>query len=148
MKPEKGITIDMFKTNLGKMADEVVAAGGVPILITSLSRRNFSGSPPVVNNTLLPWAEADIAVATAKKINFLGLNHKSVDYVNKIGQANADLYNLVEGDRTHLNAKGKKVFGTMVAGLLRAKCIGGTYVGINATIDAAITAGKFILPSA
>lgn len=147
-KVEKGITIEQFKTNLAKMVDEVVAKGGYPILVSSLTRRAFTGTPPHVNENLAEHAAAALAVAASKGVASIDLNRKSTDYVNKIGQANADLYNLASGDRTHLNKSGQKVFGTMVAGLIRQKDLGKAWVAIDTAIWTAINAGTFILPSA
>ena len=76
----------------------MIAAGGSPILVTPLSRRGFSGNPPKVPESLRPQAIAALEVATAKGVSSIDLNRKSVDYVQKIGQANADLYNLEAGD--------------------------------------------------
>lgn len=54
-------------------------------------------------------------------VKYLDLNEASTDYVNAIGQDNADYYNLSDGDRTHLNTAGEKVFGRMVVDLLLRK---------------------------
>jgi lysophospholipase L1-like esterase len=67
--------------------------------------------------------ERDAAVAVANKagVKYLDLNTASTKYVNAIGQENADKYNEIEGDRTHLNFSGKLVFGRIVMDLLVEK---------------------------
>lgn len=67
--------------------------------------------------------ERDAAIGVANKagVKYLDLNAASTKYVNAIGQENADKYNEIEGDRTHLNMSGKIVFGRMVADMLVQK---------------------------
>jgi lysophospholipase L1-like esterase len=65
--------------------------------------------------------DAAIAVASKAGVTYLDLNTASTKYVNAIGQENADKYNEIEGDRTHLNFSGKVVFGRMVADMLAQK---------------------------
>jgi hypothetical protein len=49
------------------------------------------------------------------------LNTASRNYVNAIGNASAQKYNLNEGDMTHLNPWGSVVFGRILADALLAK---------------------------
>lgn len=64
---------------------------------------------------------AAITVANKAGVKYLDLNTASTKYVNAIGQENADKYNEIEGDRTHLNFSGKLVFGRIVMDLLVEK---------------------------
>jgi hypothetical protein len=43
-------------TNIAKFVDEVRAVGAEPILVTSLTRRNFNSDNQTLNDTLGPWA--------------------------------------------------------------------------------------------
>lgn len=91
---------------------------------------------------------ATIVAAKAIKASYIDLNKASVAYLEAIGLENATLYNLVEGDFTHLNAAGSVVFGNIVSGLLGK--LGKEfrkYTVEDAKIAAAVRAGKFILPS-
>lgn len=63
-------------------------------------------------------SELAIQAAKAAGAMVLDLNMASTNYVNAIGEANAQYYNLAEGDRTHLNPKGEVVFGRLVIDLL------------------------------
>jgi lysophospholipase L1-like esterase len=76
----------------------------------------------VVEN-LANESAAAIDVAKSKNLHYIDLNRASTDYVNKLGQKNADLYNLAgpKTDRTHVNTRGEKVFARMVSDLLVAK---------------------------
>lgn len=49
------------------------------------------------------------------------MNAESQRYVNALGPEKAHKYNLKEGDNTHLNAEGSRVFGRIVADLMVEK---------------------------
>ncbi|KAH6884256.1 acetylesterase [Thelonectria olida] len=118
-KAAANISVEQFQANLETMAKEVQAAGGTPILITSLTRRTFSGGAVIQN--LEEQRVRAIAAAEAVGAKYLDLNEASTTYVNAIGQGNADSYNLSDGDRTHLNTLGERLFGRMVVDLLLRK---------------------------
>ena len=86
------------------------------ILVTPLTRRSFSGSAPADN--LARQRELTLSAAKAGGIKVIDLNTASRKYVAAIGKAAAARYNLKDGDNTHLNAHGSKVFGRMVADLI------------------------------
>ncbi|KAF9773835.1 hypothetical protein IL306_008273 [Fusarium sp. DS 682] len=116
---QKTLTIEQYSDNLSTMIREVKEAGGTAIIITSLTRRTFKDGKVVEN--LSKERDAAIAVATKAGVKYLDLNTASTKYVNAIGQENADKYNEIEGDRTHLNFSGKLVFGRIVMDLLVEK---------------------------
>ncbi|KAF9877060.1 GDSL-like Lipase/Acylhydrolase [Colletotrichum karsti] len=118
-KPEKGISLDQYQTNLGNLAKEIKALGATPILVTPLTRRSFSNG--VVTNNLSNERERTIAAATATGTTYIDLNLNSRKFVQAIGETKAHSYNLKDGDNTHLNAEGSKVFGRLVADLLLQK---------------------------
>ncbi|KAH7174878.1 putative rhamnogalacturonan acetyltransferase [Fusarium flagelliforme] len=116
---QKTLTLEQYSDNLSTMIGEVKSAGGTAIIITSLTRRTFKDGSVVEN--LIKERDAAIAVANKAGVQYLDLNTASTKYVNAIGQENADKYNEIEGDRTHLNFSGKIVFGRMVADMLVQK---------------------------
>ncbi|KAK2042653.1 GDSL-like Lipase/Acylhydrolase [Colletotrichum somersetense] len=118
-KAAANISSDQFQDNLQTLANEVTAAGGTPILITSLTRRTFSGGK-VIQNLETERLRA-IAAAEAVGGTYLDLNTASTDYVNAIGSENGHKYDLFSGDATHLNTAGEVVFGRLVADLLLEK---------------------------
>ncbi|KAL8376691.1 hypothetical protein RB595_007690 [Gaeumannomyces hyphopodioides] len=143
-KPAKGISPDQFQGNLTRMAEEVLDAGGTPILITSLTRRTFSGGKVVQN--LETERLRTIAAAGEVGAAYLDLNTASTAYINAVGDANGRLYDLAQGDRTHLNAAAGVVFGRMVADLLLEKRPDfGQYFKENKTITDAIKSGVFVI---
>jgi len=77
-----------FPVNIRQYAQEVMAAGAKPVLITPLTRRWFTNG--VVNNDLAPWAEATKKVAADLGVPVLDLNADSVAAVQKLGPVEAN----------------------------------------------------------
>jgi lysophospholipase L1-like esterase len=96
----------------------VQAANGTPILVTSLTRRSFAGTPPRVVENLANERDATITVAESLGVRWIDLNRASTDYVNAIGPNASWAYNYLPDDRTHLNEWGSVVFGRLVSDLL------------------------------
>ncbi|KAB2576366.1 putative gdsl-like lipase acylhydrolase protein [Lasiodiplodia theobromae] len=115
-KASANITTEEFATNLGVFVDEVLEAGGNPILVSSLTRRAFENGTVIEN--LAEVAAAALEVAEEKGVLSIDLNRASTDYCNEIGEDDSQTYNLDGTDRTHLNDAGEVVFGNMVAWLL------------------------------
>jgi hypothetical protein len=119
-------------TNLARFVDEVRAVGAEPILVTSLTRRNFNSDNVTLNDTLGPWANGKpslasmvyaiqmfdfpetILISQQKKTHLLDLHKWSMWYVEKIGPDAAHRLNRLPADNTHLNANGTTVFGRCV----------------------------------
>ncbi|KAL2157893.1 hypothetical protein VTH06DRAFT_4947 [Thermothelomyces fergusii] len=117
-KPAAGISMPQFQANLEAMARDVQRAGGTPVLLTSLTRRTFAADG-VLEDSLADVSEAARrAAAAVPGAALLDLNAASRAYVQAIGPAAADGYNLAPGDRTHLNPRGEAVFARVVADLL------------------------------
>jgi lysophospholipase L1-like esterase len=125
-----------FPVNMARYAQEAKALGGVPVLVTPLSRRSFHGQ--YLHNDLAPWADATRKAAAREHAVLLDLNADSYAAVQAMGQAEADTLamapppavinqapldpNKVEPqgaaksafDRTHVGAKGSALFAAMV----------------------------------
>ncbi|KAF2823160.1 SGNH hydrolase [Ophiobolus disseminans] len=141
-KTTSGVSLAQYTTNLGTMANEVATAGGIPILVTPLTRRTFKDGK--VNENLSNETAKTLEVAKKQSQHFIDLNKASTTYVNAIGSAAADKYNYASGDRTHVNPWGGVVFARIVSDLLVA-----SYpeefkevTVANATLSATIKAGK------
>ncbi|TVY19949.1 Rhamnogalacturonan acetylesterase RhgT [Lachnellula arida] len=148
-KAAANISIAEFSNNLANMVSDVHTAGGTPILITSLSRRNYNSSGLIIEN-LAPQVAATVSVGSETSTTVLHLNEESTKYLNAIGEEDAYEYNRVEGDYTHLNVAGQTVFGNMVGCLLGGSGLGAGvegFLGLNETIVKDIEGGVFILPS-
>ncbi len=119
-----------FRTYLKRYVDDVRAIGAVPVLLTPLSRRTFKDGRVVED--LKAYADATKKVAALGTVTVVDLNGLSTDLLNRMTQAQADGFNMVDHpdapaengasavkpDRTHLNARGQAVFGRMVADAL------------------------------
>lgn len=134
--------MSQFKSNLITLASNVQELGATPLLLTSLSRRNFNGTELIQD--LADVVPATREAAAAANVTLIDLNAASRKYVQAIGSANADKYNLVEGDRTHLNAHGSDVFGRIVADLIldEDKHLE-AWIGRNATLSQEIAEGVY-----
>lgn len=130
--------VTQFPANMARYAAETRELGGVPVLVTPLTRRSFRGD--WLHDDLAPWAAATRKVAAREHAALLDLNADSAAAVQAMGQAEADTLamapppplaeaidpNKVERagaakskfDRTHLGAKGAAYFARMVAGEL------------------------------
>lgn len=118
-KYASGITIDEFITNLEGLAADVVAAGATPIIVTSLTRRNFNSStvPELIEKDLFNVTVAAKIAAERGNYHLIDLNQASMDYCNAIGPLAANTYDLAWTGKTHINDQGSIVFGAIVAEL-------------------------------
>lgn len=107
-----------------------------------MTRRSFEDGKVIEN--LAEWAAATIDAADATGVQYLDLNQASTDYVNAIGEQNGTEYDLSEGDSTHLNPAGEKVFGRMTLDLLlEAREDLSEYFDENEALSEKIANGEF-----
>ncbi|KAL5117033.1 hypothetical protein ACEQ8H_005120 [Pleosporales sp. CAS-2024a] len=141
-KSSSEVNLTQYATNLGAMAEEATQAGATPILVTSLTRRTFSCGKVIEN--LANETVVTLQVATAGSYHAIDLNEASTEYVNAIGQAAANQYNLMPNDQTHLNDYGGVVFSRIVSDLLVAGYPAEfqAVTVANATLSATIKAGQ------
>ena len=108
-----------YRQYLSRYVDESRAAGAVPVLVTSMTRRNFRDGQIV---TLLgAYARAVRDLAREKDVPLVDLHTASIELLNQLGPAESEtLGPMANGrrDRTHLSDRGKTVFAALVAKLL------------------------------
>jgi lysophospholipase L1-like esterase len=144
-KSTSGVTIAQFQANLETFVDDVRAAGGTPILLTSLTRRSFSNG--VLVDSLADVREATIAAAEESGAELAHLNERSAEYVQAIGEDDAHTYNLASDDNTHLNYEGSVVFGGLVAELLLENDSSrSTYIEVDSDLKEALDDGVYYWP--
>jgi len=116
-----------FPANMARYAAEIRSLGGVPVLVTPLTRRTFNG--PNLHDTLAPWGAATRKAAVQEGAALLELNADSAAAVQRMGQAEADTLAMApppdpnpaggkvksQFDWTHLGPKGATYFSAMVA---------------------------------
>ena len=133
--------VNDFPANMARYASEVRQLGGVPVLVTPLTRRSFKGA--YLKDDLAPWSSVTRKVAQQQKVALLDLNSLSADAVQQMGQQEADTLAMAppppqesaraptstpasaggepQGtpksafDRTHVGPKGAALFSGMVA---------------------------------
>jgi lysophospholipase L1-like esterase len=134
--PRSTDLVTQFPANMARYAAETKELGGVPVLVTPLTRRTFKGD--YLRDDLAPWAAATRKAAQEQKVALLDLNTISADAVQKMGQQEADtlaqeppppaVAPTASGaatepqgapksafDRTHVGKKGAELFSGMVA---------------------------------
>ena len=113
-----------YRRNLARYIDEARASGAVPILVTSLTRRNFDGRGKVRPDGLLPYVEAARALAKEKDSPLVDLYARSVAALEAMGPIEAAALNPPGKtpdvvDRTHLTPEGARIVSGLVADGLR-----------------------------
>lgn len=114
-----------YPANLARFVDEVRAGGGVPILVTSLTRRNFSATAPArIESTLTPYVDAVKRLAAEKAVPLVDLHARSLAYCERIGPEATGRLNPLKKDgtvdTTHLGAEAASIFAAMVVEDLKA----------------------------
>lgn len=118
-----------YKQNMTQYVDEAKAAGIKPVLVTSLSRRQW-GKDGKINSTLQPYVDVVKQIAAEKNVPLIDLHARSIAKYEEMGKEkvleispskNADPTNPnadtsgQKVDGTHLNEKGGEIFGAIVA---------------------------------
>ncbi|KAL2812751.1 SGNH hydrolase-type esterase domain-containing protein [Aspergillus granulosus] len=143
-KTEEGLAV--FVENLVQFDEEVRAAGGEPIFLTSLARRNYEDDG-TVRQDLGNVVELTIQAAEQTGARWADLNEASREYLNAIGEENAMTYNLSEDDHTHLNEAGGVVFAGVVAQLLKGlEPSFDSYINVDPELAAALDSGEYYYP--
>jgi hypothetical protein len=121
-QPGKGVERESdaqgaFRDHLRQYVEDARLIGAKPILITSLTRRQWNEKGEIAS-TLGKYARATRAVANEMNVPVLDLHKLSIAHGNRIG---ADAYRAYEPvskeglvDHTHLNAAGSRVIGRLV----------------------------------
>lgn len=134
-----------YAANLRMYIAETRAIGAVPVLISPLARRTFRDGKPY-NEDLRQYADAARRVAEGEDVTFIDLLSLSDAVLGGMTQEQADDFDAtghpdqhaenaaVKLDRTHLNDRGKKVFGRIVADqLIRTRVeLGPDVIGVAA----------------
>ena len=117
-----------YAANIRRYIHDVQATGAIPVVVTSLSRRNYKNG--ILVQDLNDYAAAARRVGMEENVTVIDLNAMSVKLLNSMTQEQADQFNATGHadqraenkkslvDRTHLNARGQALFGRMVADTL------------------------------
>ncbi len=104
-----------FPVNMKRYVDEAREAGGVPVLVTPLTRRSFKDG--YVHNDLAPWAGTVRSIARDTKTPLVDLNAQSLAAVQAMGPKEADKMARTGSnfDYTHLGPEGAQRFSGIMA---------------------------------
>lgn len=129
-----------FRENLAHYIAEARAIGAKPVLVTSLTRRNFNPQGKIDPAHLVAssdaqagecrpdflndYVEAAKAVATEQKVPLIDLNARSIAQMNQLGPEAAVTFNPkikdpAKPDTTHLSSEGAKETAKLVAEEMR-----------------------------
>jgi lysophospholipase L1-like esterase len=111
-----------YIANLKRFVTEARAAKIQPVLVTPLTRRYF-GDDGKIHSDLTAYCEAMRGVAAELHVPLIELQDRSIAYLDKMGEAEANKLAITKKDaagktifdKTHLDWAGSYVFGRMVA---------------------------------
>jgi lysophospholipase L1-like esterase len=102
-----------YRANLTAFIQEVRAAGGRPVLITSVARRVYVEGK--LTTSLTPYVEAVLAVGQEMKVPVVDLHRASFALFQQMGEKFCKLYGPSETDRTHFSGEGARMVARLVA---------------------------------
>lgn len=117
---------DVYSKNLTSYIERVIAAGAKPIVLSSVTRRNFGDDGKIafrengLHGNLSLFAKAAGEVAKEHNVPFLDLHTISVAHHNKLGPEATAAYNFNGDDRTHFSPAGAKATADLVINALLA----------------------------
>ena len=107
-----------YRDNLKRFVEEVRAAGGKPVLITSVARRTYQNGKLV--STLWPYVETVKAVGAEMHVPVIDLHQRSLTFFAQMGEKFGLTYAPAKTDLTHFNHEGARMVARLVAeGLIR-----------------------------
>jgi pectinesterase len=108
-----------FHANLSEYVDDARKAGAIPVLVTSIVRRNLTLEGKVKPDSLVPYVEETRRVAAEENAALIDLYTLTLEQCEKLGPAGCAELNAKAADgspdTTHLSAKGQAEIGAIVA---------------------------------
>ncbi|HEY4260526.1 MAG TPA: alpha-L-fucosidase, partial [Schlesneria sp.] len=105
-----------YRGFMTQYVDDARAAGIKPVLVTSLSRRQW-GEDGKIHSTLQPYVDVVKEIAAEKKVPLVDLHARSIELYEKMGKEGCWAMSPPKGnefDNTHLNANGSAIIGPIV----------------------------------
>jgi lysophospholipase L1-like esterase len=108
-----------YRANMLRYIEEVRGAGGVPVLVTSIVRRNFDESGRIRRDSLVPYVAAVRKLAAEQGVPLIDLYELTLAQSERLKPAGAEALGRKDTagklDTTHLSAKGQQEIGVMAA---------------------------------
>jgi lysophospholipase L1-like esterase len=111
-----------YRQYMTRYVEEALAAGIQPVLVTSLSRREWDANGKI-NSSLQPYVKVVAEIAAEKRVPLVDLHRRSIELYEKLGRDKVnELSNRqTKGnqppviDNSHLNDKGSELAAQIVA---------------------------------
>ena len=108
-----------YAANMTRYVDEVRAIGAQPVLVTSLTRRDFDpANPNRIVSTLTPYVDAVKKIAAEKNVPLIDLHARSIEFCERLGPEKTRALNPKKAngelDTTHLSNETNAVFARLV----------------------------------
>jgi len=103
-----------FKGYLSNYINQARAQGGIPVLLTPPTRRNYESEHVLKRDSLQDYAQATRELGTNMGVPVLDVLHVSVEFYESTGKSGAQVYqsnsatNTFENDTTHFSAAGAR----------------------------------------
>jgi lysophospholipase L1-like esterase len=108
-----------YRANLTRYIDDARAAGAIPILVTSIVRRNLTADGHVVADANLPYVEEVRRLGAARHVPVMDMYALTLRQCESLGVAGCNALGATTAtgglDTTHLNAAGQKEVGVLAA---------------------------------
>ncbi|MHA6484865.1 rhamnogalacturonan lyase family protein [Paenibacillus sp. strain BS8-2] len=130
-RPERYLTPEQFKVYLETYIDGAVQRGAIPVLVTPVNRRDFTGD--VLNKSFPEYVTAMKEVAQETNTLLIDLNQASWEVFQELGpEGTKSIFLWVDGkeDNTHLQMNGAIKTAELVARIVK---------GLNIPLSAAVT---------
>jgi pectinesterase len=126
-KPGRSTDMPTFIADMKKYADDALAIGAKPVLVTPLTRRQWDReNPGKIKSSLEPYAAEVRKIAAEKKIPLVDLHQRSIELCEELGREKCYEFSPVKVtdgtngyDGTHLNGAGRVLFARLVVEELR-----------------------------
>jgi lysophospholipase L1-like esterase len=108
-----------YRANLTRYVEEGRAAGAIPILVTSIVRRNLTPEGNVIAEANVPYVEEVRRLGAALHVPVMDLYAVTLLQCERLGRAGCDALGATTADgkldTTHLNAAGQRDIGALAA---------------------------------
>ncbi|HEY0957438.1 MAG TPA: rhamnogalacturonan acetylesterase [Roseateles sp.] len=116
---------ETYKAELRTHAERILARGGVPVVVSSMERRNFDPATGKLRPSLTEYATAARTVAQEMKLAFIDLNAMSIQFYEALGPERSQAAHPMNNgklDNTHHNNYGAMQLARLIAlGLREAR---------------------------
>jgi lysophospholipase L1-like esterase len=137
MKSEEPNALRAYAVNMARVVDETRARGGIPVLVTSVSRRTFDADGRRILDSFKGYTQAVREVAREKGVPLIDLQASSARLYAALGPEASRLAFATPEDATHHNDYGSDqiakcvVMGIKEAGLDLARFITDDFAGYD-----------------